>query len=122
MLMTHSEKLERMRTHMAAIGVSPLTSAPPVWRLLWRLGVEAPPPLFSRFLPLAFVTGSFFGLLWAPLMWLMLWSRQDMPFFAVAAGALVSGLLFGLCMAAYFRFVARKHNLPLWAAYPTEQP
>lgn len=50
--MTHTEKVERMYRHMAA---------PPAWRVLWRMGIEAPPPLFMSFLPVALVLGTFFA-------------------------------------------------------------
>ena len=117
MRMTHSDKLERMQKHLAGLGISPSTAAPPIWRLLWRLGIELPPPLFMGFWPAAFFMGSFFGVFWGLFMWLFQWSRQGMPFWLVLAAAAFAGVLFGLCMAAYFRYLARKHNLPSWAAY-----
>jgi len=122
MRMTHSEKLKEMHRHMAALGIAATTAAPPAWQLLWRLGIEAPPPLFAPFWPSALFMGSFFGLFWGLFMWLFLWSRQGMPGWLVAAAALSAGALFGLCMAGYFRYLARKHNLPLWRDYAGQQP
>ena len=117
LLMTHHEKLERMYRHMAALGVSKSTAAPPAWRLLWRFGVEVPPPLFAPFVPGALAMGAFFGLFWGLLMWAILWSRQGMPVGLMVASALLAGTLFGLVVAAYFRYVARRHRLPPWAEY-----
>lgn len=56
--MTHTQKVERMYRHMAALGVSRSTAAPPAWRVLWRMGIEAPPPLFMSFMPVALVLAS----------------------------------------------------------------
>lgn len=118
--MTHPEKLKAMKSHMAALGIMASTAAPPAWKLLWRLGVEIPPPLFLGFWSLALFMGAFFGVLWGVVMWLILWSWQGIPFVFVAIAALVAGFLFGLSMATYFRYLARKHNLPSWADYSGE--
>ena len=115
--MTHQQKLEEMYRHMAMLGVPKSTAAPPAWRLLWRLGVEVPPPLFTPFVPSALAMGVFFGLFWGLFMWGILWSRQGMPLGLMAAISLAAGALFGLIMAAYFRHVARKHRLPPWSEY-----
>ncbi|RPD83472.1 DUF6404 family protein [Luteimonas sp. 100069] len=115
--MTHQEKLEEMYRHMAMLGVSRSTAAPPAWRLLWRFGIEIPPPLFTPFMPGALAMGAFFGLFWGLFMWAILWVHQDMPAILMAATAIAAGALFGLTMAAYFRHLARKHGLPSWAEY-----
>ena len=115
--MTHQEKLEAMYRHMAVLGVSKSTAAPPAWRLLWRLGVEVPPPLFTPFMSSALAMGAFFGLFWGLGMWAALWARQGVPLAVMAASALAAGALFGLIMAAYYRHLARKHGLPAWAEY-----
>ena len=116
MSMTHAEKVEAMRSHMRALGVPASTAAPPAWRLLWRLGLETPPPLFLGFWPGALVMGGFFGLSWCLLMWLLLW-RSQLPAWAMLLSAGAAGLLFGLIMAGYFRYLARKHALPAWSEY-----
>ena len=120
--MTHSYKLKQMQRHLASVGVPPTTSAPPLWRLLWRLGIQIPPPLFTRFLPLALFMGILFGAFWGLFMWLFLWSRQSIAIGIILGASAVAGLLFGLCMADYFRHLARKHHLPLWADYAGQQP
>lgn len=120
--MTHSEKLGKMQKHLAELGISPSTTAPPIWKLFWRLGVDIPPPLFMGFWPSALFMGSFFGVFWDLFMWLFLWSRQGMLIWLVLGAAAFAGVLFGLCMAIYFRYLARKHNLPSWTAYTGMQP
>ena len=115
--MTHQEKLERMYRHTDALGISRATVAPPAWRLLWKMGLEVPPPLFAPFLPMALATGSFFAVAWGLLMWLGFWARQGMPLAGMFVSALAAGVLFGLIMAGIYRHLARKHGLPSWADY-----
>jgi hypothetical protein len=46
--MTQSSKLDRYVQQMADAGVGKSTAFPPLWRFLWRIGIQAPPPiLFS---------------------------------------------------------------------------
>ena len=106
-----------MKQHLHALGVSAGTVAPPLWRLLWRMGVDVPPPLFLRFLPAAALLGGFFGLGWGLLMWPMYWARHGLPLGAALAAMVFAGTSFGLLMAAYLRFMARRHRLPAWADY-----
>lgn len=61
--------------------------------------------------------GTVFGALWGAVMWLVLWSWRGMPITFVLVAALGAGVLFGLLMATYFRYLARKHNLPSWTDY-----
>src|SRR5690606_5915862 len=115
--MTHREKLDAMYRHMASLRVPRGTAAPPAWRLLWKLGIEVPPPLFARFAPAALAMGACFGLGWGLAMWAILWARQDMPVGVMVVASLAAGALFGLAMAAYFRHLARRHALPPWSEY-----
>jgi hypothetical protein len=115
--MTHHEKLERMYRHMETLGIGKSTSAPPAWRLLWRFGIEVPPPLFTPFVPGALAMGASFGFLWGLIMWAAFWARQGIPVGLMTIAALSAGTLFGLTMAAYFRYLARKHGLPSWTQY-----
>lgn len=117
MPMTHQEKLEAMYPHMEAIGVPKGTAAPPLWRLLWRMGIELPPPLFNSFASNALILGAFFGVCWSLAMWIMVWARQDVPFKVLALLVLLSGVGFGVFMAVYLRRLARRHRLTDWSAY-----
>jgi membrane associated rhomboid family serine protease len=45
-------------------------------------------------------------------MWFLLWGRQGMPVWIAAAAALTAGVLFGLTMAWYMRWSARKRAIP----------
>ena len=118
--MNYSPKLNSALATLAATGIWRRNYAPPLHRLLWRVGLLLPPPHFASFglnFPL-FAAG--FGVLWGVVMWFLVWSRQGMSGGAAAGSAGVAGALFGLIMAAYYRHGARKHNLPPWSQLKTE--
>lgn len=120
--MTHKEKLKKMYEHLPALGISPYTAAPPLYRFLWFLGIEVAPPIFSSFWPIALFMGTFFACGWGMLMWFMLWSKDtNLSPIAAFSVSLLAGILFGLTMAAYLRYKAKKHNIPLWSQYTGQQ-
>src|SRR5438045_6535001 len=102
--MHHAEKRRRMEAHLCALGVKPLEFAPPAYRLLWRLGIDATPPLFAGFAQLAFAQGLAFAIGCGGLMWLLVWSRDPVysPALALLA-AVLGGLAFGVAMAFFIR-------------------
>jgi len=116
--MTHEEKVAHLVKDLGQKGISAHTVAPPAYRFLWRLGIEARPPHFASFWSLAVTMGVFFGFLWGIGMWFAFWQDQDMPVFIALAGSALAGVLFGLIMAAYYRSRARKLMLPRWEDYP----
>ncbi len=107
-------RLQQALTLLEAKGVRKSTCAPPLFRLLWKLGVKVPPPHMAGFAFNSLLMGGFFGVFWSLLMWLMLWSRQGMPLAIVATVALLAGALFGLTMAWYLHYHARKYAIPRW--------
>ena len=121
--MTHNEKLKKMYEHLPALGISPYTAAPPLYRLLWLLGIEVAPPIFGSFWPIALFMGAFFACGWGFFMWFFQWSKdKDLSVIAAILVALLAGTMFGLIMAAYSRYTAKKHNLPPWSHYTGQQP
>jgi hypothetical protein len=113
----------RLRQALALLeskGLGRSTRAPPLFRLLWKLGIEVPPPHMAGFAFNSVLMGGFFGVFWSLLMWLMLWGRQGMPLVVAAATALVAGGLFGLTMGWYMRHGARKHAIPRWRDFIRE--
>ena len=101
-------------------GIKRSVSAPPLFRLLWRLGAEVRPPLFlpRRHLILCFgapwgACMTTFNVLWAywwPLRGSHAWQ------FALAIWP-TAGLCFGLWMAGYYRRRASTLALPPWESY-----
>jgi hypothetical protein len=116
--MTYDEKVTFLLKDLSRRGTNPYTAAPPLYRLLWRLGIEAKPPLFASFWSVAITTGVMFGVLWGILMRFVPW-QQSWPVGIAIGTAALAGALFGLTMAAYYRGLARRLALPRWEDYPT---
>ena len=124
--MTHQEKVDHLIEKLGQQGIGPYTAAPPLFRLLWRLGLEVPPPLFLGFRQLTLLMGTFFGVLWGVLwglfMWLWQWQGEIPAGVAVLTtvfAAVFAGLAFGLIMAVVSRWKAARLGLPSsWEDYP----
>jgi hypothetical protein len=116
--MDHQAKVAHLLEDFKQRGINPYTTAPPLYRLLWRVGIEAPPPHFASFGSIALLMGLFFGVFWGLVMWLLVWREDDVPIAIALIMSLVAGVLFGVIMAAYFRWRARKLALPPWKDYP----
>lgn len=114
--MTHDEKVAFLLDDLARKGIGRYTVAPPIYRLLWRLGIEVKPPLFASFLSLVAITGVGYGVLLGLFMWFFVW--QSSPLSDVAGTAALAGVLFGLFMGLYYRWRARKLGLSRWEDYP----
>lgn len=116
--MTQLSKIDDYKQRMSANGISPGTAFPPAWRVLWRLGVELPPPPFLGFVPLAFITGVIFGVLFGLAIWLLaVIGIIETSLASIPGRASLAGALFGLFMAGYYRRLARKHSLGSWDAF-----
>jgi hypothetical protein len=121
--MTHDSKLESYRQHMTARGVGWATAFPPLWHVLWSCGLRIPPPPFLSFPAMALLAGGFFGPLFALCAWLLRMRGLDyMPVQEALWLALGTGVAFGLAMATYYRYLARKQGLGSWAAFPASAP
>jgi hypothetical protein len=112
--MEHHEKLQAMYRHMDALGIRRSTAAPPVWRLMWRMGWEVPPPLFLGFWPLALGTGLTFCVVWGLCMLVL---DPAIPPSVTGLLAIIGGAGFGLVFAAVIRIKSIRHKLPSWSEY-----
>lgn len=102
---------------MADANVPAGMRAPPLHRLLWRMGLRVPPPLLASFSANLFVMGGLFGLLWSGLWQALMWLLFELgPFpLAITVGsAVMAGLLFGLLMALLMQYQRRRYRLPAW--------
>lgn len=112
------KKLQRALLILQEIAVSDFTKAPPIHRAAWKLGVIIPPPLFASFgFNFALLGGIFAGTWGAFMFWFFTFvndqdSRNLIPI--LVAGSVGAGVLFGLAMASYCRFVAIRKGLPKW--------
>lgn len=118
--MSHRQKVDRLVAELGRQGVSSYTVAPPLFRLLWALGLEVPPPLFLGFRQLTALFGTLFGVLWGVGMWLWMWQGLGLAGLVVGVpSAVLAGLLFGLVMAWYARRKWARYELPSsWEDYP----
>ncbi len=117
--MNHEEKTEYLLKDLGQRGIGKYTIAPPLYRLLWSLGIKVKPPHFAGFWSLTIIMGMFFGIFWGVFMWLFLWQGQGMPVAIMIAGSAIAGLGFGLTIACYYRWRSRKLALSPWEDYPT---
>lgn len=116
--MKQSFKLESYKQYMAAKGVAESTAFPPAWRLLWAIGIKLPPPPFLSFISLTLIAGGIFGPVFGFAAWIL--GNRGVREMAVNEALwvmLVTGGVFGLVMAAYYRKLARKHRLASWSAF-----
>jgi hypothetical protein len=123
--MTHRQKVDRLIEELGQQGVGSYTVAPLLFRLLWALGLEVPPPLFLGFRKLTLLMGTFFGVLWGGLwgisMWLWVWQGEIPAGIAVPItvfAAVLAGLVFGLIMAWLARRTAVRLGIASsWEGY-----
>ena len=118
--MTHDRKIEEYKRLMAEKGVGLATASPPLWQLLWSMGIPLPPPLYMGFLPLALFAGTFFGVLFGAFAWYMgNKGIRTMSFKEAGDVALITGAFFGITIAWLTRRLARKLELGSWSALGT---
>ena len=98
--MTHLQKVDHLIEELGHKGVGYYTAGPPLFRLLWKLGSDIPPPFFLEFRKLALMIGTFFGvlegLLWGMVMWFSSWQGEIPAAIAVALTvfeAVLAGML-----------------------------
>jgi hypothetical protein len=99
---------------LASAGIQRSDYEPPLLRLLWRFGLNVPPPHFAPFWGNALVSGTFFGVFWGLSMWCLQWWRWGLGPAAAFAAAALAGLLFGTAMALRYAYSRRKYGLPAW--------
>lgn len=118
--MNYPPKLSSALAMLAAAGMSRSSYEPPLYRLLWRVGVFLPPPHFASFGFNFVFNAAWFGVSWGAIMWLLVWSHLGGSAVVAASAAIAAGLLFGLIMASYYHHIARKHKLPVWSQLQAE--
>ena len=112
--MRFEDKLIAALGLLASTGMWRSEYAPPLHRLLWKLGAKTPPPHFQSFAANFVRAGVWFAVVWGLLMWFAWPQSHGMSVERAFAGSIFTGTLFGLGMAAYYRCGARKHRIPLW--------
>lgn len=118
--MTHQQKVCYLLEEMAQRGVSPHRVAPPLYRLLWLLGLEVPPPHFLCFQYKALLSGGIVAVAIFLGLFLFGWEGQMLtrPIADSCLIALCLGTVIGSSFAAYYQWAARRLQLPAWNRYP----
>jgi hypothetical protein len=122
---TAREKIDAALVYLKARNVGASTAAPPLWRFCWRLGFHVPPPHFLGFLSTTLLAGTFFGSMMTvglsiPLLVSAVPKNENTVL--VFVGAISSGaLFFGAALAAYYRWSARRLDLPRWSNFPPDE-
>ncbi len=87
-------------------------------RQLWSVGITVLPPHFASFHANVLAQGSLFAICWGTGMWFFSWRDEDLTLLTWLLRSGITGALFGLVMATYYRWQARKHKLPTWNDLP----
>jgi hypothetical protein len=113
-------QIQRMFADLSRRGIEKSTYAPPIYRLARKLGFNLIPPLLAPFRTNVLLFGIYFSVFFGAFVWLMHWSHtppQNTPAWGIALLAVLSGLLFGVCVGWWYRNTALKHGLPSWEQY-----
>lgn len=110
-----SDKIRQFVNSAAENGISPSVAFPSVWRIVWRLGVDLPPPHFMSFWHLTLFSGTLAGILCGILTWITGWESG----FIGMVGLLGGGLI-GLSVALYYTVRGRTLDFPPWSEMPND--
>ena len=125
--MKTQDQIQKYIDDLVQQGVKARDAAPPLYRWLWRMGINIAPPFNQTFFQHFIVTGLFFGGFMAafmtPVFMLLNWifGSGDM---SVLVSALTKptvypsffggGLIFGLIMATLVKHRSKKLKIPQW--------
>lgn len=109
----YPRKLEAALTEMDNAGIRASNAVPPYLRVARRFGLELRPPYYISFAKVALSAGVYFAVMWGLLTSLIFWQGYE----AVQRqliNSVESGLLFGVTLAAWYRYVRWKRSLSSW--------
>lgn len=109
-----AEQIEAYIEELGMQGVDRSKAVPPLYRLLWKLGVPVNPPLSQSFLSVAMVHGFYFGPLWALGMWFFMLRDGPNAFAVTLFAMLLAGTLFGAIAGFKYRKIGRDRKVPEW--------
>lgn len=107
-------KRQKALSLVAATGIRKPNYLPPTFPILWRIGVEIPPPHFMSFMSLLVLMGLPFGLCWIGL-YMLSHPAENIDWTAGVIQCLLAVLLPGLLFAVYYRAGRRRFHLPRWS-------
>jgi Family of unknown function (DUF6404) len=95
-------------------GIKSQTAVPPLFRLMWSLGVNMRPPLNQSFLVNTLFNGFFFGTFWGLLMWFIQWRKWHLSVISAIIYSSLAGVFFGAVIALYYLWKRRRVKVPTW--------
>jgi hypothetical protein len=107
---------------LASLGIRRSRYEPPLLQLLWRLGIDVPPPHFAGFLWNAVLTACYFGVAWGLFMYVLGYLIYGISMTTVITSAVKFGIFFGLYTACYYGYSKWRHRLPSWNDYNPGPP
>ena len=128
--MTHSDKVRILLDYAKEKKISRYTLAPPLFRVLWRMGINVPPPVFLGFFKNVLLLGTLFGLSMylifrfvLPSFWhyfnIQMFNQMTPVVMAYSfRAALLGGMFFGVFMGMIYKIYQVRLKLPKWSEYP----
>ena len=110
--MVYSAKIDKALELLDAAGVMRWSAAPPIYCLLWSLGIPVRPPYFATFWGNVVVTAIYMAVAFSIVGWL-LGFYTDKPGAAVLLIFWIAGVP-ALGTAAFIRWRQHKLGLPAW--------
>ncbi|WP_414698987.1 DUF6404 family protein [Oligoflexus sp.] len=114
--MTFQEKLRHALDLCQDSKIKSYDYQPPLYKLLWRLGIEKAPPHFTGFYENWISIGTITGIPWTLIMaapgLFQDVSRSD--FFPLLVGGCCSSVFYGYLMAKRCERQAKRFGIPLW--------
>ncbi|WP_446471170.1 DUF6404 family protein [Xenorhabdus stockiae] len=112
--MTFEQRKARAIAIMESKNMKRSYYAPPLFRLLWKMGLKIPPLPFTSFWQITLLAGSFFELgVWVT-KWLLGWQYEETSLLAIIVSCIAGGLFFGVFTAVSVRWTKTFHDLPDW--------
>lgn len=96
LLLTFEQKKARAIALMDSKKMWRSNYAPPLLRILWRLGIRLPPLPFMPFWQVTVLTGGLWGISWGCAMWFIYWGPSGM----VAGEAIIISITGGFFVRA----------------------
>lgn len=114
------EKRKAYVERLVELGVKERGTVPWLYRVLWKIGVDVPPPLYGSFLQQLLMFGIPAGLFWGISMRILVWSER--PILVPVLGA----VFFGFWMSVWIWFLLRRTRRKLglceeWADFVKEE-
>jgi hypothetical protein len=118
--MNHTNKVKHLLYELTEKGYNAIWVAPPFFRVLWKLGIKLPPPIFLHPLVNILIVGTYYTFGWAIIIWTVHWRYHHPSISTVVMVSVLAGLITGALYAQIVRWRARTLGLPPWHCYPPQ--